>query len=171
MVEGTVAAHLPFSIRAGSTADLSIAVALWDEAQSARRGMPSVSAEMLAMESRRLSAANALFFVLEEDGKPIGIALASPAREDAGDGKMIPRLAHISSVAIKPGYWGRGLGRRLMNALIQELPKRHYTAAQLWTQPSNLRALQLYLSLGFKFAGDEKIHQFENIRRYLRTHL
>lgn len=156
------------ALRVGTAADLDAAVALWDEAQSARLGVATVCPGMRELESERLTNQKALFLILEESQMVIGIALASPAREGAGQGAIISGLAHISSVAVKPTHWGRGLGRQLLNALMERLPERGYSEAQLWTQPTNSRALTLYLSLGFEYTGDEQFFRGEHIRLYMR---
>lgn len=155
-------------IRNGTNADLAFVVALWDEAQSARRGLPSTSPGMLELEATRLKSERAVFLVVEEEGDHIGFALASPARANWGAGEVIADLAHVSSVAVKPSRWGHGFGRKLMARLTEELTRRGYLRAQLWTQLSNQRAIDLYLDLGFQFAGDERLDdRGEQIRRYV----
>lgn len=155
------------TVRLGTVDDLNVAVALWEEAQSTRKGTRFLAPAMVEMETNRLSHENACFLILEERGRAIGLALFSPARENAGTGEIISGLAHISSVAIKPTHWGRGLGRRLMNAVLEGIKIRGYTTTQLWTQPGNLRAVSLYTSLGFEPTGEEKSFEDERIIRYV----
>jgi len=157
---------LDLTSRNDTADDLTAAVDVWNEAQSERLGVAYVSTGMLELVTKRLVVEDAAFLIIEESGGTVGFALASPAREDDGTGAIIPGLAHISAVAIKSNHWGRGVGRRLMNAVVQELRCRGYRGAQLWTQTSNSRALRLYLSLGFVFMGDEKEMLGETIRRY-----
>lgn len=157
-----------YLIRKGTSDELALAVALWSEAQSARRGSPSTSPDMLELETTRLTSERAVFLVMQEEGNVIAFALASPARADWGAGEVIAGIAHISSVAVKPSRWGHGLGLKLMEALTQELARLGYLRAQLWTQPSNQRAVKLYLKLGFQFTGDERRDDNgERIRRYV----
>ncbi len=75
------------------------------------------------MISKRLHAYDALLLVAELQSKAVGITLASPARENYGDGAIIAGLAHISLVAVEPGYWGRGVGRQLVHAALEALRK------------------------------------------------
>lgn len=155
------------TIRNGTADDLKIAVRLWEEAQSKRKGTRFLAPAMLDMETTRLRHAKACFLILEVGRRAIGLALFSPARENSGTGKIIPGLAHISSVAVKPTYWGRGLGKFLMNAVVEEIKIRGYESTQLWTQPDNLRAVSLYAGLGFESTGEEKYFEDERIIRYL----
>lgn len=155
------------TIRRGQTEDLQAAVSLWEQAQTKRKGSEFLAPQFVEMETRRLAQDNSCFLIAEENGEMVGLALYSPAREDSGAGDIIPGLAHISSVAVKPSYWGRGIGRRLMVALMDELMSNGYPLAQLWTQNDNARAIRLYGALGFQATDDEKTFEGEHIRRYV----
>ncbi|MDQ2680286.1 MAG: GNAT family N-acetyltransferase [Candidatus Eremiobacteraeota bacterium] len=140
---------------------------LWEGAQSERTGSRFFAADLLHTLTTRLAELNSCLLTLEQQHELVGFAFFSPARNNSGAGDVIPSMAHISSVAVNPTHWGQGLGRRLMIAVIDELSGFGYANAQLWTQPSNSRALSLYLSLGFQFTGDEKVFDGELIRRYV----
>lgn len=66
-------------------------------------------------------------------------------------------VGHTTQICVMPGYQGRGLGRLLMEASIQALRARRYTAVSLTVTSSNDRAVHLYEQLGFttikKFAA------------------
>lgn len=156
-------------IRRGQTEDLLVAVALWEEAQTKRKGTEFLAPQFVEMETKRLGQASSRFLIAQEGDETVGLALYSPAREKSGAGDIIPGLAHISSVAVKPSYWGCGIGRRLMGSLIDELIFDGYSYAQLWTQDNNARAIGLYAALGFQPTDDEKVFEGENIRRYVIT--
>ncbi len=47
---------------------------------------------------------------------------------------------------------GRGLGRRLLDATMQQLRERNVNAVHLMVRPDNERARSLYLSRGFREA-------------------
>lgn len=51
------------------------------------------------------------FYVYEEDGEILGICALSICWED---------LAEVRSLAVKPGLSGRGIGRELVNACLEE---------------------------------------------------
>src|SRR6266436_3454958 len=66
-------------------------------------------------------------------------------------------VGHTTQICAVPGYQGRGLGRRLMEASLQALRVRHFTTVSLTVTSGNERAVRLYEKLGFntvkKFAA------------------
>ncbi len=89
-------------------------------------------------------------FVLRapHDNQLAGVVLNSRVADGVG---------HITQICAMPGYQGRGLGRRLMEASLQALRVRHFTAVSLTVTSGNQRAVHLYEKLGFatvkKFAA------------------
>ena len=65
--------------------------------------------------------------------------------------------------------WGEGLGGRLVVALLEEMTKRGFWGAQLWTQTDNARARRLYEGRGFLPRGREKDESGERIMHYRRV--
>ena len=67
-------------------------------------------------------------------------------------------VGHTTQICAMPGYQGRGLGRRLMQASLQALRVRHFTTVSLTVTSGNERAVRLYEKLGFitvkKFADE-----------------
>jgi ribosomal protein S18 acetylase RimI-like enzyme len=78
----------------------------------------------------------------------VGVVLNSRVAEGVG---------HTTQICAMPGYQGRGLGRRLMEASLRALRVRHFSAVSLTVTSGNERAVQLYEKLGFgtvkKFAA------------------
>lgn len=64
--------------------------------------------------------------------------------------------AHITSVAVKDIYRGRGLGRKLMDHLLDEAEVAGAVRATLEVRVSNQVARNLYVSLGFRPVGIRK---------------
>jgi GNAT superfamily N-acetyltransferase len=66
-------------------------------------------------------------------------------------------VGHTTQICAMPGYQGRGLGRRLMQASLQALRMRGYETVTLTVTSGNERAVRLYEKLGFttikKFAA------------------
>src|ERR1700720_359808 len=89
-------------------------------------------------------------FVLREPHSShlAGVVLNSRVSEGVG---------HTTQICAMPGYQGRGLGRRLMEASLQALHMRGFTTVSLTVTSGNERAVQLYEKLGFntvkKFAA------------------
>lgn len=61
--------------------------------------------------------------------------------------------AQITNVAVLPQYRDKGVGRQMMQHMIEGCAQRGASAMTLEVRPSNARALHLYESLGFKSAG------------------
>jgi ribosomal protein S18 acetylase RimI-like enzyme len=61
-----------------------------------------------------------------------------------------PGVAHTTQICVMPGYQGHGLGRRLLDASIQALRARRYSALSLTVTAGNTRACHLYERMGFR---------------------
>ncbi len=62
----------------------------------------------------------------------------------------------INNIAVKKEFRGKGYGRMLMNALINEAKKQQIKAMTLEVRVSNINAISLYKKLGFTEAGIRK---------------
>lgn len=63
---------------------------------------------------------------------------------------------HITTVAVAPDHGGRGLGTRLVLALLDEASAHGSTAATLEVRSSHNRTQQVYSRLGFRPVGVRK---------------
>jgi len=89
------------------------------------------------------------YLVLEEDGRVIGYAYGSRYRER----RAYDYTAEVS-VYIDKDELGKGYGKRLALELIEQLREKEiYTVIAILTS-GNERSLALFLSLGFKLAGN-----------------
>ena len=82
-------------------------------------------------------------WVLEEGGVIIGYVLMSVA---AGE-------AHILNVCVAPEHQGRGLGRKLVRAILHVARGRGAQRVFLEVRPSNVGAIALYHDEGFNEIG------------------
>ena len=57
--------------------------------------------------------------------------------------------AHVTNVAVHPDYRGRHLGRRIMEALMEEAIRRNLLRMTLEVRKKNEPAIALYKKLGF----------------------
>ena len=82
-------------------------------------------------------------FVLRPVGSDrlVGVVLTSAVSQGVG---------HTTQICVMPGYQGHGLGRQLMEASIQALRARHFTALSLTVTAVNANAVRLYEHLGFR---------------------
>ncbi len=81
----------------------------------------------------------ARYLVAEEDGKIVGFAGAW----------MILDESHMTNIAVLPEYRGRGIGRRLMESLMQYASNLGVSYMTLEVRAGNEKAQALYASLGF----------------------
>jgi putative acetyltransferase len=116
----------------------------------------------LARDSDEISAEYVGAF-LEKSGKS-GVALvaAAPGSGLAGELHCYPpgprAFAHVFgelTVAVHPEWQGRGVGRGLFAALLDEVARHRpeITRVELLARESNTRAIGLYESLGFRREG------------------
>lgn len=59
------------------------------------------------------------------------------------------RTGHIEDVVVDSAYRGKGLGEKIMQALIDTARKRNLTALYLTSRPARVAANKLYQKLGF----------------------
>jgi [ribosomal protein S18]-alanine N-acetyltransferase len=64
--------------------------------------------------------------------------------------------AHVMNICVSPKYQRQGLGRRMMNRLIEVALENRSKTMLLEVRPSNTPAVQLYLSMGFNEIGIRK---------------
>ncbi len=69
---------------------------------------------------------------------------------------LVAGQAHINNLAVVPELRGRGLGTRLLEAVIAEAAHLGASVVTLEVRASNEPALQLYQSAGFKQEGVRK---------------
>jgi GNAT superfamily N-acetyltransferase len=81
-------------------------------------------------------------FVFEEAGAVLGFAVVLP--RDDGD-------AELDGLFVEPDAWGRGIGRRLMEAAVEMSRRRGCLALKV---VANQRALGFYLACGFEALGE-----------------
>src|SRR3954471_19190096 len=131
-------------IRPGQPDDVDAAVAVWNVANTARRGGVPVPAEHEQRVRGYLALDHSFLVVAEDRGELVGMALGMQAGEDDGAGPPIAGLCHISMVFVHPAHWGNGIGRVLMRRLLLDGRMRGYSRFQLWTHADNKRAQRLY---------------------------
>ena len=68
-----------------------------------------------------------------------------------------PETGEVFAMYVLSDYYGKGVGRSLMNAALDQL--KDYPEICLWTLKENKRAVRLYLKCGFAHDGREKINE------------
>ena len=90
--------------------------------------------------------------VAEDDGELLGFTGCGESRDpDAGS-----EAGEINTFYVAAGRWGRGVGRALMEAALDDLEARGYAEATVWSFADNDRANAFYESHGFTRDGAER---------------
>ncbi len=96
---------------------------------------------------------------IERGDDPSYIFVADGDEELAGyvDVSVLPfaraRLTGYVVVGVRTAYGGRGIGRALLEAARDEAVRRGMRRLELTVMTHNIRALNLYLSMGFEVEG------------------
>jgi GNAT superfamily N-acetyltransferase len=127
------------------SADFSAAMQVWQRANSARGKAPT--AQRIARVAEKLADPEALVMVARKENAVVGMALAEPGRQAAD-------LCHLSMLFVDPGRWGCGIGRLLLEGVIEAAAGLGLHRVQVWTGSANHRAKNLYTSAGFVATGE-----------------
>ncbi len=103
----------------------------------------------------RLGDPDSTIFVIEAAGKVDGVAIWGPS----GDSDATPETAEVRTIYLDPEAIGRGLGRSLFAAVIDDIAARGFTSATLWVLDANARARRFYEIAGWEADGATKIDQ------------
>ncbi|HHV23446.1 MAG: ribosomal protein S18-alanine N-acetyltransferase [Methanosarcina sp.] len=124
-----------------------------------RRFAPEDFQEVVEIESEAFSEHNSLlymgfyetvgdgFLVAELDGKVVGYVVGYRSAENEG---------HIFSIGVKEEYRRRGIGTALIHAICDLFVVNGLKYARLEVRNSNIRAQNLYRSIGFVPCWTEK---------------
>lgn len=77
--------------------------------------------------------------------------------------KIFDDFATIGLIAISPLYQGKGIGRKLINAVEMELVNRQIGELRISTQFQNEMACEFYMKLGYKIIEKKIINHFWRI--------
>lgn len=69
---------------------------------------------------------------------------------------------HLANLAVAPAFRRRGLGRRLVRAVLSEAARRGARWIRLEVRGSNTAALTLYQAMGFRPVGRRKHYYADN---------
>lgn len=124
------------SIRLYRDADEQAVIALWSEVlpDAAPHNDPALSLRT------KLAFDRDLLFVAEEDGVVVGTVMGG------WDGHR----GWLYSVAVKPEYRGRGIGRDLIHRVVDALAERGCLKVNLQVRARNAGVVAFYEKCGFK---------------------
>jgi GNAT superfamily N-acetyltransferase len=94
--------------------------------------------------------------VADAGGDLLGFASYSPSRDsDADPG----RVGEIGAIYLLPSAWGKGIGKRLMEATLESLAAASFVQVTLWVLDSNVRARRFYETGGWSPDGGQKLDE------------
>lgn len=88
-----------------------------------------------------------VLYVLDADAKPAAMCKLVPQKYRNS------HIVYLGGVAVHPQYSGRGLGGRLMNAVVAFAEERGFKRIELSVATHNEKAIQLYRNAGFEKEG------------------
>lgn len=99
----------------------------------------------------RNESESSLMLIARIDGKLAGNASCMPLG-------TFQRCSHRcnAGIALYQSYWGLGLGKIMLNIILQEAVKAGYEQVELEVVTSNDNAIALYRALGFDIYGERK---------------
>jgi ribosomal protein S18 acetylase RimI-like enzyme len=105
---------------------------------------PKPTEERLTEVYRRRFTPPSRGLVLEAGGALVGCVAA--AVDEDGEGEVV-------GLYVEPSWWGRGLGVRLHDAVLEDLRGGGATSARLWVLEHNTRARGMYERRGWRADG------------------
>jgi ribosomal protein S18 acetylase RimI-like enzyme len=98
----------------------------------------------------------------------IGMLVNMVGRADDGFGPPVSSFRHLAGVSVLPDHWGRGVGRRMLQATLADVQAANVRVVTLWARRGNGRADRLFKSVGFRLTGrtqpDEVGHEMLHYR-------
>ena len=141
-------------IRPGDAADVDAAVSVYERSNLAhRQGVwpnRSVGRERVTSHLRDPVS---WFLLAEEVPLVVGMASAEPLRGEDGAGSVIAGGCFLNYLFVVPERWGDGIGGVMLDAVLAEARRRHYSRIHLWTHEDNERSHRLYRSRDFSPTG------------------
>lgn len=101
-------------------------------------------------------AESAIQLVAERDEEVVGWLAAAPCEDDDCDPA---KVFEVGACYVTPLFWRRGVGRLMMNALVERLGSGPWNQVKLWAARDALASLAFYRSLGFEEDGRAKDHE------------
>lgn len=111
----------------------------------------ALAAEIGAAFLRNFREGRDFCWIAERDGAPVGAVFL--VGEDDATARL--RLLHV-----EPEARGLGIGKRLVDACIEQARASGYRRVVLWTNSILVAARTLYERAGFRLIGEERHHSF-----------
>jgi ribosomal-protein-alanine N-acetyltransferase len=136
-------------IRLANLKDLAAIVEIYLEAFNKKSGGSALARDLEEAEAK--SPLAMLYYVAETQSGVLGYISACP----------LPEAMDIYEIAIRPEARKQGIGRLLMNKIIDEAFSRKIDLVMLEVAVTNLPAISLYEDFGFRVYGRRK-HYYQD---------
>jgi len=114
----------------------------------------------------RLEDAAAWNAVAEGRSELPGCVSFTDARTEAGEGRTVAGLAHLSRMFVDPIHWRAGVGTALLTAATEEMRRRRYEQAQLFTAILNTGSRAFYERRGWRLGNETQEWRGLRLIRY-----
>ena len=146
-------------IRTGTAADLGALALVMVRAYSERDNLSlPKSANQAAHDEIKFDfgTSDAWTYVAVKGDRIAGFALGFPSSE-ATDISTDHQTDYLSLLMVEPGFWGHGIGNRLLDTIEDSVRSANKQRLVLWTrQANNGRAQSIYERRGYKRTGITK---------------
>ena len=119
----------------------------------AAEGTPEVSAQAWARALREIAAGTGvqecIYVAVDEGGEVVGLAMGGPANLDDR-----PQTGAVYALYVQMRHQGRGVGRRLVQAVATDLAQHGMTALQIGCLAANAPARRFYEAMGGRLVGE-----------------
>lgn len=104
----------------------------------------------------RSPVADSFTRIAELEGGVVGYCyVAAPGRDEPAGS----RVAEVAAIYVDPKRWRQGIGRALMESVVEEAGRAGYEEITLWTFEQNAQARAFYDRLGWKRNGERRPHE------------
>jgi ribosomal protein S18 acetylase RimI-like enzyme len=141
--------HLREATPADAEGVARVYVESWNEGLADLMPPRVLNPEQVARWSRDLDAGPVRWWVAESGGSVVGFVGTGPSRDP-----IDPDLGELDTIAVAPSAWRRGVGRRLMDAALDELRGGGYGQGILWTLADNEQVRTFYEATGWRSSGE-----------------
>lgn len=96
-----------------------------------------------------------IYVAINDDDVPVGLIMAGPPR----DGPALPQCAEVYVLYVREAFQGRGLGRRLLQAVAEQASQQGWRALTVGCLSSNRPARGFYEAMGGQLIGERVYEQ------------
>jgi ribosomal protein S18 acetylase RimI-like enzyme len=126
-------------------------------AKRAREWTYEVSEHGWARTLRAIAAGERLhecIYVAEQGGELVGLAVGGPAEADNP-----PQIGEVYALYVRGSHQGRGLGRRLVQAVAAYFAQHGMTALQIGSLAANAPARRFYEAIGGRLVSERQFDE------------